>query len=217
MTSILIADDHTVVRYGTARILKDHFPDVSIDEAENFPRLITQLDNRKFDLLILDINIPGGNNLQMIDVIRLRQPGIRILVFSGYDEQVYALRCLQAGADGYLMKDSPEQEIRTAVSTILLKNEKYSSTAVKQDLLNNLIGKRPVSDNPLRTLTDRETEVLHQLIRGLSTAKIAAQLNLQVSTVSTYKTRVFDKMGVTNVVELAEKARIYGNPQAGAL
>lgn len=210
MISILIADDHAVVRYGTSRILKEMLPDAKVTEAENFPRLLSLLDGGIFRLLILDINIPGGNNLQMIDVVRLRQPQIKLLVFSGYDEQVYALRCLQAGADGYLMKDSGEEEIKTAVSAVL-KNERYSSTAIKQHLLNSLIDRKPVKDNPLQALTDRETEVLHQLIKGLNTASIARLLNLQTSTISTYKTRIFEKMSVSNVVELAEKVRVYNN------
>lgn len=207
MIRILIADDHTVVRYGMARIILEMFPEAITAEAENFSELLTALDGQKFDLLVLDINIPGGNNLQMIDVIRLRQPQVKILIFSGYDEQVYALRCLQAGANGYLMKQSPEEDIRRALTAVLQK-EKYSSPAVKQQLLNSMIEKK-TQDNPLKTLTDREMEVLHQMVKGLTTANIAAHLSLQISTVSTYKSRIFEKMGVTNIVELVEKWHLY--------
>ncbi|MBN9381719.1 MAG: response regulator transcription factor [Chitinophagaceae bacterium] len=208
MINILIADDHTVVRYGMTRIIQEILPEAITAEAENFSELLTVLDSRAFDLLVLDINMPGGNNLQMIDVIRLRQPQVRILIFSGYDEQIYALRCLQAGANGYLMKQSPGEDIRRALVTVL-KKEKYSSLAVKQQLLDNMIEKRATQDNPLKTLTTREMEVLHKMVRGFTTANIAAHLNLQVSTVSTYKSRIFEKMGVTNIVELVEKWHLY--------
>lgn len=208
-TSILIADDHAVVRYGTARIIKELLPEARIEEAENLSRLLAVLEKEAFDLLILDINIPGGNNLQMIDVILLRRPQLRILVFSGYDEQVYALRCLRAGAQGYLMKDSPENEIRTAVAA-MLRDEKYSSSAIQQHLLNSVIDNKPVEEHPLKRLTDRETEVLLLLVKGQSSASIAKQLNLQISTISTYKARIFEKLNVSNVIELAEKIKIYG-------
>src|SRR5688500_9926427 len=111
MTRVLIADDHAIVRYGTNLLVKEVLPEGIIQEAVTFEQMIQLLDTQPFDLLILDINIPGGNNLQMIDVVRLRQPAVKILIFSGYDEQLFAIRYLQAGANGYLMKHSPQSEL----------------------------------------------------------------------------------------------------------
>ncbi|WEK33923.1 MAG: response regulator transcription factor [Candidatus Pseudobacter hemicellulosilyticus] len=209
MPNILIADDHTIVRYGTALIIKDLIAGVYVAEAGTFAQTLKILDSKTFDLLILDINIPGGNNLQMLDVIRLHQPQIRILIFSGYDEQLFALRYMQAGADGYVVKHSGEQELRTAIRGVL-NNEKYISPTVKQHLLNSLSSKSGNgSGNPLQLLSNREMEVMQLLIKGSSVADIGVHLSLQISTVSTYKSRIFEKLEVANVIELAEKVRLF--------
>ncbi len=213
MPNILIADDHTIVRYGATLIIKELLPGGQVSEAVNFNQALKLLDSQSFDLLILDINIPGGNNLQMIDVIRLHQPNIKILIFSGYDEQLFALRYLQAGVDGYLVKNSPEDELKTAIRTVL-NNEKYLSPTVKQHLLNGLTAKSNMSRNPLHALSNRELEVMQLLIKGSSVADIGTVLSLQISTVSTYKARIFEKLEVGNVIELAEKVRLYGNVQS---
>jgi len=213
MKTVLIADDHTIVRLGVLLIIKSMFLNAQVIEAETLDQAITQLESRPFDLLILDINIPGGNNLQMIDAVRLRQPDIKILMFSGYEEQLFALNYIQAGADGYLVKYSSEEQIRTALRTVM-NNEKYISAAVKDQLLSRLQQPKPAAENPLNSLSGREREVLNLLIKGSSMAKIAATLHLQLTTISTYKTRIFEKMGTANIVELIEKVKLY-NPNMG--
>ncbi|KAA2242775.1 response regulator transcription factor [Chitinophaga agrisoli] len=211
MKTVLIADDHTIVRLGILLVVKSMFLNAEVTEAETLAQVITQLEAKPFDLLILDINLQGGNNLQMIDAVRLRQPAIKILMFSGYEEQLFALNYIQAGADGYLVKDSSEEEIRTALRTVM-NNEKYLSAAVKDQLISRLHQPRAVSANPLSVLSSREREVLNLLIKGSSVAKIAEMLHLQITTVSTYKTRVFEKMGAANLVELIEKVKLYSHP-----
>ncbi|AXY72535.1 DNA-binding response regulator [Paraflavitalea soli] len=205
---VLIADDHAIVRYGTSFVIKDLLPTGTIREANNFHQALKLLDTNRFDLMVLDINIPGGNNLQMIDVIKLRQPHVKILIFSGYDEQVYALRYLQAGADGYVVKQASEAELRMAIQT-LQNNDKYISHSVRQHLLNNMSHKKVISHNPLATLSNREMEIMQQLVMGAAVAEIGATLGLQISTVSTYKSRIFEKLNVSNVVDLVEKVRLY--------
>jgi two-component system invasion response regulator UvrY len=208
MKRILIADDHAIVRYGTALLMNQLFPTGHIAEAANFNEVLALLENQSFDLLILDINIPGGDNLQMIDVIRLRNPESKILIFSGYDEQLFAVRYLQAGVNGYLMKDSSQQDLKTAVQAVL-KNDIYTSKEIKQQLLQNIAGKKAQTDNPLQSLSDREAEVIQLLTKGYGIAEISKLLHLQISTVSTYKTRIFEKMNVDNIVALVEKVRLY--------
>ena len=205
---ILIADDHSIVRYGTAFVIKELLPTGTIREVHNFDQALKLLDTDRFDLMVLDINIPGGNNLQMIDVIKLRQPHVKILIFSGYDEQLYALRYLQAGADGYVVKQAPEGELKMAIQTIQ-NNDKYISHTVRQNLLDGLSAKKAISQNPLAALSNREMEIMQQLVMGAAVAEIGTALGLQISTVSTYKSRIFEKMKVNNVVELAEKVRLY--------
>ncbi len=205
---ILLAEDHSIVRYGTSLILKSISPDVVVDETDDFEETLKLVDKKPYDLLILDILIPKGNNLDMIPLIRLKQSTIRILVFSGLDERLYAVRYLQAGADGYLMKDSPKNEIIDAVRCVL-NNGKYVSPDVRQQLLQSLHYKEEVRQDPMLALSDREIEVMQLLIQGRAIGEIAQLMNLQVSTVSTYKTRIFKKLEVNNVIELAEKRKAY--------
>ena len=209
MKNILIVDDHTIVRYGTMQIIKQLLPDVHVSDAEDLDQMIKCLREHQFELLILDINIPGGNNLQMIDIVKLRQPDIKILIFSGYDEQLYALRYLQSGADGYLTKHSSETEFKTAIH-VVMNNDKYISPAIKEHLLNGIDDtKNPVIQNPFRSLSNREMEVMQSLVDGLSVGDISIRLNLQVSTVSTYKHRIFEKLQISNIVELIDKVRLH--------
>lgn len=212
MTRVLIAEDHTMARYGTTILLKELLANVEINLAIHFEQLLQQVRQYSFDLLILDINIPGGDNLQMVDVIRLRQPSVKILVFSAYDEQVYAIRYLQAGVNGYIMKHANENEMKEAVLTVL-KNDIYISPHIKQKLLFNVQDKKAGS-NPLQTLSNRETEVMQQLIKGTTLSGIAKKLSLQTSTVNTYKTRIFEKLDVSNVIELLQKIQLYQNKTA---
>jgi two-component system invasion response regulator UvrY len=206
MKHILIAEDHAVVRIGTKHLLKSLIPDSIISDVDDFDKIIQELQLKTFDLLILDINIPGGNNTKMVETIRATSPGIRILVFSSYDEQQYGLLYLQAGADGYLSKEAPEEEFKSAVLSVL-NNKKYMSQDMQQLNINRLINPKEYLPDPVITLSPRETDVLNLLKEGLGTAKIAEKLNLQLSTVSTYKARIFEKLGVKNIVELITKLK----------
>jgi two-component system, NarL family, invasion response regulator UvrY len=206
MKHILIAEDHAVVRIGTKHLLKSLIPESNITDVDDFDKIIDELEIKAFDLLILDINIPGGNNTKMVEMIKAASPGIRILVFSSYDEQQYGLLYLQAGADGYLSKEAPEEEFKAAVLSVL-DNKKYMSQDMQQLNINRLINPKEYLPDPIITLSPRETDVLNLLKEGLGTAKIAEKLNLQLSTVSTYKARIFEKLGVKNIVELITKLK----------
>lgn len=206
MKHILIAEDHAVVRIGTKHLLQSLIPDSSISDVDDFDKIIKELEVKSYDLLILDINIPGGNTTKMVETIRLKSPGIRILMFSSYDEQLYGLLYLQAGADGYLSKDAPEDEFKAAVLSVL-DNKKYMSQDMQQMNINRLINPKEYLPDPIVTLSPRETDVMNLLKEGLGTAKIAEKLNLQLSTVSTYKARIFEKLGVKNIVELITKIK----------
>jgi DNA-binding NarL/FixJ family response regulator len=207
MPNILVVDDQEVVRYGTTLILQKSIDNAQISEAGSFEDTLKMLSTKKFDLIILDIDMPGGNNHQMLDVIRLRHPDIKILIFSSYDEQIFGWRYLEAGADGFLSKKTGIEEIKNAVKT-LLRNEKYLSPALKQTLLNNFTNKK-AAVNPIQRLSSRENNIMQLLIKGASVAEIAEKLSLQVSTVSTYKKRIFEKLQVSNVIEMIEKVQLY--------
>lgn len=119
MKSILIAEGHPIVRLGVSSIIQHLLDPVNIVEADDLGQVVRQLAQTRFELLILDINIPGGNNLQMIKTIRLCQPGIKILIFSAQDQLCYGLNYLQAGANGYLGKNASGKEIGNAINTLL--------------------------------------------------------------------------------------------------
>lgn len=206
---ILLIEDHLIVRYGVGRILTTMASNVAIDECDDFSEGLKWLEKKQYDLVILDINIPNGSNLQMINLLRLKQADIRILIFSGFDERMYALHYLREGADGYLMKNSPNHEIVDAVRCVL-NNQKYVSASIRQQLLSSLQHNDPNNDNPLQTLSDREVDVMQLLIQGQSIGDIAREMNLHISTVSTYKTRIFKKFEVSNIIDLAEKRKMFG-------
>ncbi len=206
MKHILIAEDHAVVRIGTKHLLKSLIPESEISDVDDFDKIIQELQTKSFDLLILDINIPGGNNTKMVEAIKSISSEIRILVFSSYDEQQYGLLYLQAGADGYLSKEAPEEEFKAAVMSVL-DNKKYMSQDMQQLNINRLINPKEYLPDPIVTLSPRETDVLNLLKEGLGTARIAEKLNLQLSTVSTYKARIFEKLNVKNIVELITKLK----------
>jgi DNA-binding NarL/FixJ family response regulator len=191
---------------GIIFLVKELYPDAKIIEAETFDEVIQVLNNRHFDLLLLDIHIPGGDNLQMVEAVKLRQPTTAVLVVSSYDEQLYALRYIRAGAHGYLQKNARPEEIKKAIKKVL-NNEKYISQFIREQLVMQKLD--PANkQNEVDTLSNRETEIMQLLVRGSSTSEIKQALNIQDSTVSTYKAKIFEKMQVSNVVELAEKLRL---------
>lgn len=205
---IILADDHSVVRNGVSIILKDAFKDLEIKNAQNFFEATALLDSFDAQIIFLDINIPGGNTTAMIDKIKQVRSEVMILMFSAYQETQYALRYIHAGADGFLSKDSSEEEIINAVNT-LLKTGKYISNVLKDKILENILHEIPI--NPLQNLSNREIEVAELLARGEGNLEISNLLNIQMTTVSTYKNRIFEKLKISNVVNLAEILKIYKN------
>jgi len=205
---ILLADDHSVVRNGIAIILKDAFTGLEVKNAQSFDEVITTLKTFEANVIFLDINIPGGNSTAMIAKIRQITANTRIMMFSAYQEIQYALRYIHAGADGFLSKDSSETEIVDAVKT-LVATGKYISSNVKEKILENVLHDTPV--NPLENLSNREIEVAELLARGEGNLEISNLLKIQMTTVSTYKNRIFEKLKISNVVNLADILRIYKN------
>lgn len=204
---ILLADDHSVVRHGISLILKEVFQGIIITHADSFDEVISKL-RKKQDLIFLDINLPGGNSTKMIEKIRQNHPNLLILMFSAYDETQYALRYIHAGANGFLNKDSSDQEIIKAVRSVI-ETGKYISDIVKEKILENALNKTPI--NPLESLSDREIEVAELLVSGEGNLEISNKLNIQMTTVSTFKNRIFEKLGINNVVRLVEILKIYKN------
>lgn len=207
--NIVIADDHAVVRYGMCMLLKEVLPFAEIFHAETFYETLKRLEERPATLIVLDINIPGGNSINMISSIQALQPGAKILIFSGYDEMEYGKPYMLAGAKGYLSKQTLNAEIKRAVRTVM-NGSKYISDNLKNILIDSIFEPRSSAENPLAQLSNRETEVAKLLISGHGLKDIAGILNIQISTVSTYKIRIFEKLKINHLPQLIEKFKTAG-------
>ncbi|HLR50656.1 MAG TPA: response regulator transcription factor [Candidatus Sphingobacterium stercoripullorum] len=203
MKRVLVADDHSIVRLGASIIIKEVLKTEDIVHAESYDEAKSKIQEAQYDLLILDLNMPGGNNIRMVQEILNLQPEIKILVFSSYDEQIYALRYIEAGAMGYLNKSTSMLELRDALER-LKEGKKYMSDSVRDQYIEILTkSKTEVNKkNPLLTLSDRETDVAKQLIKGYGVVDVAKAMDLNPSTVSTYKSRIFKKLNIKNIPEL---------------
>jgi DNA-binding NarL/FixJ family response regulator len=205
---ILIAEDHSIVRLGTILLIREIYPAAAVTECSTFHSALEHLSRQTFDLLILDINIPGGNSTMMIENVHLRQKDIPILVLSSYPEDIYAIRYLKAGAMGYLEKESEPTVIQSAIQKVIHR-EVYASDAVQQQLFTSLsFAKKDKGADYLKDLSNREIEIMRLLAKGISPTEIKNRLHIQLSTISTHKARIFQKMEVNNVVELADKLRL---------
>lgn len=203
---ILLADDHSVVRYGISLILKESFENLTIVHAEDFLKVLDQLKDQIFDLIVLDISIPEGKGIQMVELIKQIQPDVKVLIFSAHEEELYALRYLKAGADGYLNKLSSDVEFKEAFVS-MIENGNYVSQFIKNKIVSNTLNNK--SDNPIEALSNRELEIARLLVRGEGNLEIANKLRLQNSTVSTYKNRIFDKLTINNTVALVTLFKSY--------
>jgi DNA-binding NarL/FixJ family response regulator len=204
--SFLIADDHSIVRQGVSLLIKELFFNVKIFHAGSFKETLKITSENKIDLLILDINFPDGNSLSIMSEAKAIQPEMKILIFSALDEDIYALRYLNAGASGYLNKGSSEDEMKQALKSMMISG-KYITQNIKDRILDSYISKKPI--NPLEQLSNREVEVARLLIKGYGNLEIAEMLNIKKSTVSTFKNRIFEKLEIDNLADLIDFFNLY--------
>lgn len=214
MKNILLVEDHSVVRLATRFLIKDLIDAVTVHEAGTFDETLSQLATSHIDLIMLDINIPGGEGFNMIPKIRKIQPKVFILIFSGMDEALYAMHYLKAGANGFLAKNAPQKNVETAILAVL-ENGRYVSDVVQQQLMRNTFEANAPSENPLENLSQRELEVMDLLLDGKWTKEIATRLNITGSSVSTYKARIFEKLAVSTIIEMFVKVEHYKNRKPG--
>ncbi|WP_316825892.1 MULTISPECIES: response regulator transcription factor [Pedobacter] len=203
--TVLVADDHQIIRRALKSLISELWPSVEIIHAPTFEQMLKGVEKQP-DLIIIDVNLPGGQNTGTIGQVKLIQPNAKILVFSSLNENIYAVPYLKAGASGYLTKTSDESEIVVAITTILAGG-RYSSRNVKESLLDSIISSK--TDDPFIRLSDRELQVAELLIKGIGVQGISDKLNLQMATVSTYKLRMFGKLKIKSIIELSEKMNIY--------
>jgi DNA-binding NarL/FixJ family response regulator len=208
MKTVLLVEDHSIVRMGVRLLIEDFISNVTIVEAATFNETLKQLQTRFFDLVILDIKIPGGEGFDMIGKIKDIQSRVNVLVFSSQDEELYALHYFKAGANGYLPKDASNEELEKAITSVL-GGGTYISNVIQHQLVSNSLLEKDSKQSPVETLSNRELEIMDMLLIGKWTKDIATELNIKESTVSTYKARIFDKLEVTNILELFKKVEIY--------
>lgn len=199
----LLIDDHVVVRSGLKLILSDLYKPCIIDEAEDGESAIIKMKLHFYDLIILDIKMPNTNTFSLMEYIKNNHPDLKVLVFSMNSESIYAKRFLNAGARGFINKVAPLDEIVKAIN-VILSGKRYISETLLEVLAE--LGGDLKRENSFDALSPREFEIVSMLLAGDGISQIAHKLNLQVSTVGTHKARIFEKLKVTNLIELKELA-----------
>lgn len=203
MTRILIADDHTLVRDGLKRILAAASDLTVAGEAVDGDQALARVRAEEFDLVLLDLSMPGLSGVDLIKRLKLERPRLKILVLSMHGEQQYAVRAYKAGASGYLTKDSASAELVSAIRKIAAGGV-YISAAGAEQLAVGVMTR--THDLPHAALSDREFQIFGLLVAGTSLTAIADRLHLSVKTISTHKTHILAKMNLASTAELVRYA-----------
>lgn len=191
MLRILIADDHEIVRRGIKQILQEGLSFPEIGEAADTPTLIQKATSEPWDIVISDLSMPGGGGIEAIAAIRLEKPQQRILIVSIYPEEQYAVRVIRLGASGYLNKDAATEELLKAVQ-VILSGRRYIHPFIAEKI--TLALRNQAGLLPHELLSEREFDVMIKLVSGATISEIAEQLSLSPNTVSTYRSRILQKM-----------------------
>ncbi|HEV7381496.1 MAG TPA: response regulator transcription factor [Dyadobacter sp.] len=205
---ILILEDHDIVAASLTDVSREVLPGAEIRKAATFPKGLDLLrSGPPVDLVILDMKLPGGDNYAMVGALRGIQPDVRILVFTASEEPKHALHFFTAGANGFISKTASLPEVGVAIRTVM-DDKKYMTEQVHQLVVESFFKKlAPSRVMEESALSPREQEVLELLLAGMPSKNIATELNMKISTVSTHKTRIFEKMQVSNIIELFRKLK----------
>lgn len=203
MHRVLLVDDHAVVRRGVRAILEDHFGAISVSEAGNGDDALAAV-TQPFDAIVLDLSMPGRDGFDLLAEIKHRAPKIPVLIMSLHSEDQFAMRALRAGAAGYLTKSAAAEQLVAAITKVM-RGGRYISETLAERLAAGATGGEPL-DSPHERLSDREFDVMRGIASGSSVSEIAAQMHLSVKTVSTYRARLLEKMGMSTNAELTRYA-----------
>ena len=191
---VLIADDHELIRRGLKQKLTEELVSVSIEEAEDGAAVLPKIQKNQYDLIILDITMPGRNGMDLLKDIKTEFPKLPVLVLSIHPEEQYALRTLKAGASGFLNKASAPEELITAIRKVA-QGAKYITSTLAEQLVQNLDDDE---QKPHQRLSNREYQVMTLIASGKTVKEIAESLHISIKTVSTYRTRILEKMNFKN-------------------
>ena len=203
MIRILIVDDHAILRRGLRALLSDEFHGAAFGEASNARQALEQLRKEKWDVALLDISLPGKSGLELLKEFKAARPKLPVLILSAHAEDQFAVRVLKAGAGGYLTKESAPEELAKAVRKILAGGQYVSPTLAEKLALRV---RKDVRLTPHETLSDREYEIMCLIASGKTVTEIAGELSLSPKTISTYRARVLEKLGVKNNAEITRYA-----------
>ena len=200
---ILIADDHSIVRAGIVKSLSTSFPDAVFGEAGNSAEIWRCIEESKWDLLILDISMPGRNGMEVLKEVKESHPEIPVIIFSMYPEDQFAVRSLKAGASAYLNKDISSTEFAVAIRQIL-KGERYLTPSLMELITNEVLQDSKKTSHDI--LSDREYQVFLLIASGKNVSLVAQELNLSVKTISVYRANILKKMNLKNNSEITHYA-----------
>jgi len=203
LTRILIADNHEVVRRGLKGILADAFSKSKIGEARTSQEAVESVHQQDWDIILLDINMPGRSGLDVLEEIKHLHPQLPVLVLSAFSEEDYAVRAIKLGASGYLTKQSASDELIAAINKALAGG-KYVTASLAEKLAASVAGE--TGGDPHDSLSNRELQVLRLVASGKTLKEIAAELNLSEKTVGTYRMRIAEKLRLSTNVELTRYA-----------
>ena len=205
MNKVLFAEDHSIVIRGMKILFETEFNTYSLDIVNNTSDLMNYLKKNVYHVAIVDLQLEDADTLHLITDIRNLYPDLNILIFSGNPEELYAQKLYNQGVRGYLSKQATDAEIIYALHQ-LFEGKTYMSETFKNFLLRS---RDPANESPFSKLSQREMEVLNLMIQGKRSSEICRELNLQASTVATYKAKLFTKLGVNNVLELKQLVSNY--------
>ncbi|KAA9040494.1 response regulator transcription factor [Ginsengibacter hankyongi] len=201
MKRVILADDHSFVRLGLIQILKDEYPLAEITQVGDGESLVREVTLHDWDIVISDLDMPGRSGLEALQQIKLIKPDLPVLILSIYTEDLYAVRVLKAGASGYMNKNAAPEELITAVQRILT-GRKYITPEIAEKLLLQSEINKPSHEE----LSNREFEIFKLLAAGKTTTQIADELFLALTTVSTHRHRIMEKLGLNTNSELTRYA-----------
>lgn len=207
MIRIVIADDHAIVREGLKRIVSSLAGLDMVGEAADGTETLQRVRELDFEVLLLDLSMPGRSGMELIKLVHAEKPRLRILVLSMHQELQYAVRAIKSGASGYLTKESAPALLEQAIRKIAAGGAWISAEVAEQLALGAMPGSQAL---PHESLSDREFEVFRLLVAGVSVTDIATQLSLSVKTVSTHKANLMHKLGLGNASELVRYALKHG-------
>jgi two-component system, NarL family, invasion response regulator UvrY len=206
MKKVLIANDHYIASVGLKCIFDHRFPEFEVTFAQDGDAVYEQVLTRDYDLLIMDANMPKSDGITLLQALLQKKPRLKIIMHTVAAEQMYALRYFKAGARAFLPKNSEPGKVADAIQMVL-DGKKYFNKEILTEISSAYF--RVEHENPFTKLSNREFEIAAQLVRGSGLPEISQRLNLQKTTVSTYKKRIFEKLNVNNLVDVLNMARQY--------